>query len=188
MKLYKEVIKSNLKLIIFYVLLGILLAFLNLYCINYFQKVLDAFQLGNLTINMIIFYGFILIITTILNYVENYPEQKLKNGLYLNFKLQSLKKMKTINYLEYLKIGTGRLVQKVEDGSTAAKEVIFQFWLRIIRELIPIALFSLLFIFFVKKELIIFTLIGYVIVIIVSNIVLKKLYNLKEKILVNKNF
>lgn len=96
--------------------------------------------------------------------------------------------MKTIDYLEYQKIGTGRLTQKVEDGATASRDILVDFWLKIFRWLLPTALFSLIFIFRVKKELVLFVFLGYVIVLLISNFILKKLYNLKEKILTNQEF
>lgn len=188
MKLFKEVIKNNLKMIIFYVMIGVVINFLDLYLVTYYQKILDAFQFGTLTILPLVIYGILLIVSTILGYVENYPEQQVVNKLYLDFKLQSLKKMKTIDYLSYQKIGTGRLTQKVEDGALAARDVMVDFWLKILRWLLPTALFSLIFIYQVKKEFVLFILAGYVIVIIVSNVILKKLYSLKEKILVNQEF
>ena len=146
MKLFKEVIKNNLKMIIFYVLIGIIINFLDLYSVTYYQKILDAFQFQTLTLVPLIIYGVLLLISTILGYVENYPEQQVKNKLYLDFKLQSLKKMKSIDYLEYQKIGTGRLTQKAEDGATASRDIMVDFWLKILRWLLPTALFSLIFI------------------------------------------
>ena len=169
MKLFKEVIKNNKKIIIFYVLIGIIINFLNLYSVTYYQKILDAFQFKTLTLMPLILYGALLVISTILGYIENYPEQKVNNKLYLDFKLQSLKKMKIIDYLEYQKIGTGKLSQKVEDGADASRNILMDFWLKIFRWLLPTALFSL-------------------IVILISNIILKKLYNLKENILDNQEF
>lgn len=188
MKLFKEVIKENLKMIIFYVVIGITINFIDLYSVTYYQKILDAYQFKSLTILPLIIYVLLLIISTVLGYIDNYPEQQVKNKLYLDFKLQSLKKMKTIDYLEYQKLGTGRLIQKVEDGATASRDVIIEFYLKTIRYLIPTALFSLLFIFKVKKELVLFVFLGYIIVIIASNIILKRLYKLKESILVNQEF
>lgn len=186
MKLFKEVIKNNLKMMIFYVLIGIVITFLNLYTVTYYQKILDAFQFKTLIITPLVIYGILLIVSTILGYIENYPEQQVKNKLYLDFKLQALKKMQSIDYQSYQKIGTGRLTQKVEDGSTASRDILVDFWLKNIRWLIPTALFSLIFIFQVKKELVLFVFLGYVIVILVSNIILKKLYAVKESILVNQ--
>jgi len=188
MKLFKEVIQNNLKMIIFYVLIGVIINFLDLYSVTYYQKILDAFQFKTLTIIPLIIYGVILLISTILGYIENYPEQQVKNKLYLDFKLQSLKKMQSIDYLEYQKIGTGKITQKVEDGATASMDVLIDFWLKLFRYLLPTAIFSLIFIFRVKKELVLFVFGGYVIVVIVSNIILKKLYKLKESILFNQEF
>lgn len=188
MKLFKEVIKNNLKMIIFYVLIGVIINFLDLYGITYYQKILDSFQYKTLTITPLIIYGILLVISTILGYIENYPEQQVKNKLYLDFKLQSLKKMSTIDYLEYQKIGTGKLAQKVEDGATASRDIMVDFWLKLFRWLIPTALFSLFFIYRVKKEYVLFVFLGYILVVIISNIILKKLYKLKENILLNQEF
>ncbi len=188
MKLFKEVIRNNLKIIIFYVLIGITINFLKLYGITYYQKILDAFQYKTLTIMPLVIYGILLVVSTILGYIENYPEQQVKNKLYFDFKLQSLKKMTSIDYLEYQKIGTGKLAQKVEDGATASRDVMVDFWLKLFRWLLPTAIFSLFFIYRVKKEYVLFVLLGYVLVIIISNLILKRLYKLKEKILLNQEF
>ncbi|MBR4693691.1 MAG: ABC transporter ATP-binding protein [Bacilli bacterium] len=186
MKIFKEVIKNNLKMMIFYVIIGIVINFLSLYSVTYYQKILDAFQFHTLTIMPLVIYGVLLIVSTVLEYVENYPEQQVKNKLYLDFILQALKKMKSIDYLEYQKIGTGRLSQKVEDGATASRDVMMDFWLKIVRYLLPTALFSLFFIYRVKREYVLFVFLGYVVVVIVSNIILKRLYKLKEGILLNQ--
>ena len=188
MRLFKEVIKNNLKIIILYVLIGIIINFLDLYSVTYYQKILDAFQFKTLTLVPLIIYGVLLIVSTILGYIENYPEQQVKNKLYLDFKLQSLKKMKVIDYLEYQKIGTGRLTQKAEDGATASRDIMINFWLKLFRYLLPTAIFSLIFIFRVKKEYVLFVFLGYIIVVIISNLILKKLYKLKESILLNQEF
>ena len=86
MKLFKEVIRNNLKLMIIYVILGISFTFLGLYATNYFQVIIDAFGNKSITLGMIIFYGIILLITAILGYIDNYPDRKLFNKLYLEFK------------------------------------------------------------------------------------------------------
>lgn len=188
MKLFKEVINNNLKMILFYVLMGIFINFLNLYSITYYQKILDAFQFQTLTLIPLIIYGILLLISTILGYIENYPEQQVKNKLYFDFKLQALKKMKSIDYLEYQKIGTGRFTQKVEDRATASRDIIINFWLKLFRYLLPTAIFSLIFIFKIKKEYVLFVFISYIIVVLVSNLIIKRLYKLKESILLNQEF
>ena len=186
MKLFKEVIKNNLKLMIIYVIIGITFTFLGLYATNYFQVIIDAFSSKTITLGMIIFYGIILLITAVLGYIDNYPDRRLFNKLYLEFKKQSMKKLKTIDYQEYTKIGTGRLSQQVEEGATAARDALYYFWLKLFRELLPGALISLLFIGKIEIKVLYAVLIGYVFVIILTNIVLKILYNLKEKIIINQ--
>ena len=153
MKLFKQVLEKNKSMIILYLSIGISMTFLELYLVTYYQKILDSFQYKTLTLTPIIIYGILLVIETILGYIDNYPEQKLKNGLYLNFKLQSLRKMKTIDYLEYQKLGTGNLIQKIEEGATASTDVIMNYYLKVFRNLLPTAFFSLIFIYQVKKRI-----------------------------------
>lgn len=154
MKLFKEVIKNNLKLIIFYVVLGMTFAFLGLYATNYFQVIIDSFGTNEITLKMIVFYGMVLLVTAIIGYIDNYPDRMLFNKLYLEFKKQSMKKLKTIDYQEYRRIGTGRLSQQVEEGATSARDAIYYFWLKLLRELLPGALISLFFIGKTKIKLV----------------------------------
>ena len=188
MKYVKEVLKQNGRMILLYLLIGIAIQFLDLYSVTFYQKILDAFQFHTLTLLPLIVYGVLLVVSTLLGYVENYPEQQVKNKLYLDFKLQALKKLKTMDYLEYQKIGTGRLTQKVEDGATACRDVCVDFWFKLFRQLLPTALFSLWFISRVKVEYVFFVFVGYLFVFLISNLLLKRLYSLKEKILVNQEF
>ena len=62
MNLFKEVIKNNFKMISIYVLIGIIINFLNLYEVTYYQKILDAFQYKTLKINLLIIYGLLVFI------------------------------------------------------------------------------------------------------------------------------
>lgn len=186
MKQIKNVIKDNKTIIILYILIGIIITFLNLYGITYYQKILDNFQYQTLTLKPLITYGILLVIITVLGYIENYPEQQVKNKLYFDYKLQALKKMQTIDYLEYQKLGTGKLIQKIEDGSTSVRDILVNFYFKVLRYLLPTTIFSLIFIFKVKKELLIFVSLGYIIVILTSNIILRKLYSLKENIIINQ--
>ena len=185
MNLFKKVLRKNKKMITLYILLGIVTSFLSVYCIDYFQAVLDSFGDNTLTITMIIIYGVLLLITTVLNYLDTYPEQKLKHGLYLDFKLQALKKMETIDYQEYQKLGTGSISQRVEDGASSSRDLYMDFWFKLFRSLIPSAILSLIFIAKIEIKILLLVFAGYVIVIAVTTIIIRKLYSLKEKILVN---
>lgn len=186
MKLFKNVLKNNLKIMIVYLLTGVVITFLELYSITYFQKILDSFQFKRMNLLPLLIYGILLIVITIIRYFDNYPEQKLKHKLYLDFKLQSLEKMKTIDYLEYQKIGTGKLIQKIEDGSTASRDILLNYYLKLFRLLIPTTLFSIFFLFNVEKRLILFVILGYILVLIISKLLMRFLYKLKEGILFDK--
>lgn len=185
MKLYKEVLKKYKDMIIIYIVIGIIINFLNVFEINLLEKIIDSFTNNTLTIFLILFYGFIMLINLIIGYIENYPERQLLNGLPLSFKLQALKKMKTIEYSEYQKLGTGIISERVSEGSTAAANSLMNFWFKLFRYLIPTALFSLIYIAKIDLRLLVFVLIGYVVVMIITKILLKKLYSIKEKVLVS---
>ena len=81
MKLFKEVFAKHRKTIIFYILLGVIVSFLSVFAVNYLQVVLDSFSNGSLKLSTVIFYGVVLILTSLLCYFDTYPEQKLKHGL-----------------------------------------------------------------------------------------------------------
>lgn len=179
----KEVLKKNRIWILAYVGLGIFNSFMANYKADYFQKVIDGLADRTLAVSGIAIYGGILVVNYCMNYLEQYPEKKLGHGIYLDFKLLSLRKISTIDYTEYQKIGTGKLVQRIENGSSAGRNVLFDFWLCLIRELIPTIAFSVYFIWKIDKKITYALLVGYAVIFIITNILLKFLYQIKEKIL-----
>ncbi len=186
MRYIKEVLKKNLLVTFCYILLGIFIAFLSNYKADYFQKIIDGLSDGTLTIWGIVTYGIILLAGYVMNYVDEYPAKKLEHGIYLDFKLLALKKIRTIDYLEYVKLGTGKLVQQIENGSTAGRNVIFKFWMVLLRQLLPSILFSMYFITRINKNIMYILLSGYLIIFVISNILLKVLTQIKEKVLNNE--
>ncbi len=183
MRYIKEVLKKNRIWVLIYIGLGIFNAFMANYKADYFQKVIDGLADGTLTFAGVVIYGFILLINYGMNYLDNYPEKKLEHGIYLDFKLLSLRKISTIDYAEYQKTGTGKLVQRIENGSSAGRNVVFHFWLRLIRDLIPTIVFSVYFIWKIDKKVTYVLFAGYIFIFIITNILLKFLYRIKEKIL-----
>ena len=153
------------------------------YKADYFQKVIDGLADRTLAFAGVATYGFILLVNYCMNYLDNYPEKKLEHGIYLDFKLLSLRKISTIDYTEYQKIGTGKLVQRIENGSSAGRNVLFNFWLRLIRDLLPTIVFSVYFIWKIDKKVTYVLFVGYMLIFIITNILLKFLYKIKEKIL-----
>ncbi len=183
MRYIKEILKNNRIWVLAYIGLGIFNAFMANYKTDYFQKVIDGLATGTLTFAGVITYGLILLVNYYMNYLDNYPEKKLEYGIYLDFKLLSLRKISTIDYTEYQKIGTGKLVQRIENGSSAGRNVVFNFWLRLIRDLLPTIVFSVYFIWKIDKIITYILFVGYMLIFIITNILLKFLYKIKEKIL-----
>ena len=183
MRYIKEILKNNKLWVLAYIGLGIFNAFMANYKTDYFQKVIDGLAVGTLTFAGVITYGLILLVNYCMNYLDNYPEKKLEYGIYLDFKLLSLRKISTIDYTEYQKIGTGKLVQRIENGSSAGRNVVFNFWLRLIRDLLPTIVFSVYFIWKIDIIITYILFVGYMLIFIITNILLKFLYKIKEKIL-----
>ena len=183
MRYIKEILKKNRIWVLVYIGLGIFNAFMANYKADYFQKVIDGLADRTLAFAGVATYGFILLVNYCMNYLDNYPEKKLEHGIYLDFKLLSFRKISTIDYTEYQKIGTGKLVQRIENGSTAGRNVLFNFWLRLIRDLLPTIVFSVYFIWKIDKKVTYVLFVGYMLIFIITNILLKFLYKIKEKIL-----
>lgn len=183
MRYIKEILKKNRIWVLVYIGLGIFNAFMANYKADYFQKVIDGLADRTLAFAGVATYGFILLVNYCMNYLDNYPEKKLEHGIYLDFKLLSLRKISTIDYTEYQKIGTGKLVQRIENGSTAGRNVLFNFWLCLIRDLLPTISFSIYFIWKIDEKVTYVLFVGYTVIFIITNILLKFLYKIKEKIL-----
>jgi len=182
----KEILKENRKAVALYITTGLLIAFLTNYKIKFFQQIIDGFNSHTINIGIITTYGLVLISYYMLNYLDEYPKQKLGNAIYLDFKMQALKKVSRIQYIEYQSLGTGKLTQSIENGANAGKGIIFEFWLCVIRQLIPTIIFSVFIIWRMNKFITYLILCGYVFVFIITNLLLKVLYVIKENILCNE--
>ncbi len=151
MRYIKSILHKNRMWTALYIGLGVFNSFMVNYKAACFQKVIDGLAERNLALSGILIYGLILAILYSMNYVDNYPDQKLQHGIYLDFKLLALQKISRIDYLEYHRHGTGKLVQKIENGAQAGKNVLFGFWLTLIRELLPTIAFSVFFIWRISR-------------------------------------
>jgi ATP-binding cassette subfamily B protein len=181
-----EIAKKNKFLVCIYLLSGILIAFLSNFSANYFQRLIDKFNDGSLAVSNIIIYGFVLAIVCVLDYLDEYPGRSLEHGIYIDLKLKALNKISRIDYQVYQSMGTGKLVQKIENGASAGKGVLFDFLFCLFRQLCPSILFSMIFIYSINKKVMLIILIGYIAVFFITNLLLKVLYQIKERILSNE--
>ena len=186
MKYLLEIAKKEKLLVIIYITLGISIELLNSFSANYYQNLIDRFNNGTISFCIIFIYGAVLITLSLLRYIDEYPGRKLEHSFFLDLKLKALEKMSKIDYLEYQKLGTGKLIQKIENGANAGRNIFFNFLLAVVRKIIPSILFSMIFIYRIDKTIMISVLIGYFIVFIITNLLIKALYQIKEHILINE--
>ena len=182
----KQVAAKYKALIAAFLFVGMTHAFLQSFTARYFQRVVDNFTDRNLTWANVAIYGIALFLLYISGYLTEYPWRKLEHSISLSLKAAALKKLSVIDYLSYVKLGTGALIQRIENGAGAGLSILFEFYLRLAGELLPAILFSIIFVFTINQVVMVSILLGYVVVFIVSNLLLKALYRVKERILVNE--
>ena len=124
MRYMKVILKENRKWVVVYLAIGLFNAFMANFKADYFQRIVDGLTDRTITFYGILFYGGILLVNYGMNYLDEYPSAKLKNGIYLDFKLLALQKIGKMDYAAYQKLGTGKLVQQIENGADAGKGVL----------------------------------------------------------------
>ncbi len=186
MKYLVQVTQKNARTVLLYLTLGFVTAFLDNWKAVCFQEVLDRLGAGSLTIFAFARYGIIMMSIYILAYLREYPHTRLDQGLYLDFKLMALHKISRIDYQTYQRLGTGKLTQQIENGAQTGKSILLDFYFHLIRGMIPMIGFSLFFIWRISPRIMLAVAAGYGVVFVVTKVLLKNLYRIKEKILNNQ--
>lgn len=183
MRYLKEAILKNKYLVVFYIVAGMAGSFLINVKADCFQQVIDGLADRTLTVDVLFWYGGIVVVHYALSYLDEYPGKKLEQGIFLEFKLFALEKISRIQYSQYQKLGMGKLTQQIENGAQAGKSILCDFWFCAIRELVPTMVFSVYFIWKISCSIACIILCGYVGVFLVTGVLLKVLYQMKEKLL-----
>ena len=181
-----SIAKKHRTLIVVFFATRVVWVFLDNFVPYYFQTVVDNFTGGVLKTTHIAVYGAALIANYILSYLMDYPAKKLERNIEQSLKIAALRKLSVIDYLSYTKLGTGALIQRIENGASAGRFILFEYYLRLAGELLPGVVFSLVFVLSINKTVMTVIVFGYVLVFAVSNLLLKVLYKVKERILVNE--
>nr|HML49340.1 ABC transporter ATP-binding protein [Clostridia bacterium] len=177
------VLRENRGLAALYVAMGIACAFIESYGPIYLKRVLDGFQYGTLSAALLLGYGGILTVQCVLEYLDNDPVARLPNRIALGLKVLALKKMAVVDYRCQQGLGTGSLIQRIESGAESGKRILYDYYLRMARELFPSIAFSLLFIASIDKRIVLYVAAGYLVVFAISNLLIRRLYRIKERIL-----
>lgn len=186
MRYFREIFKKNRAWIMLFVALGLCTAFLESFRADQYQRVLDGLLAGPEVLFALAVYGGAYVLLILLNYLTNLPESRLEHGVHLDFKQIALRKLKTVDFRTYRAFGTGQMTQRIESGAGAGKSVLLDFWLRLFSELVPAVAFSVVFIARISLPVTLALLMGYVLVFLVTNLLLRRLYDVKERILTNE--
>lgn len=150
--------------LIAFLVLGISQTFVGLFALVQFQRLLDALpkagQLADLTSPLVAYLG-LMAINHVLIYLEGIPHSFLQHGPFYWVKLRALEKISRIDYLAYQELGTGNLVQMIENGAEATRNIFTGFYLSIAREMLPQLVISLIFIRFYDESLFAVIAVGY---------------------------
>jgi ABC-type multidrug transport system fused ATPase/permease subunit len=142
----------------FFLLIGISQSFIGLFAISYFQRLIDALtgalQFGEVSAVLLV-YVTLTLTNHALIYLEGYPRSLLQNGAYQFAKLRAMKKVARIDYLAYQNLGTGQLVQMIENGANATKSVLNDFYLSLIKDTLPAVIISFAFIHYYDPTLLV---------------------------------
>src|SRR5215207_4292007 len=133
----------------FFLIAGISQTFVGLYALSYFQRLVDGLtraQQFDEVGGILSVYIALTLANHVLIYLGGYPSSLLNNGAYQSAKLNAMKKVSQIDYLAYQNLGTGQLVQIIENGANATRSILNNFFLNLIRGMLPTVIISFAFI------------------------------------------
>lgn len=179
--------------------IGILISVCSVFSILYYQQLLDAITEGlkmndrvagilNYILMPLFFYSIFMIGDCILNYLYGYPQTKLSNSIYQNFKICAVDKISKADYRSLQNFGTGQIIQVVENGASAGRDIIMTFYISILGSQLPRILLSLFLLGIYNIKIMLVIGIGYIFVFMITKLLLKKLYLLKNDTLINQEF
>ncbi|WP_341346216.1 ABC transporter ATP-binding protein [Paenibacillus sp. FSL H3-0469] len=172
-----------------YIGLGFAIQLLSSLGIVVFQKILDQAVAGTgfrEILYGVVVYGILLGLNVLLNYADEYPSAYLSSSITERLKIMALSKISRMDYSAYQNMGTGQMIKVIENGAAAGNSILFSFVLHTLHELLPTILFSLLFISYYDTRIMLVIAGGYVVIFLLTNILLKVLYRIKESVLMQQ--
>ena len=182
----KKVMLQRRNWIALYSVCGIGAAFFTNYAVLCLEGLMDRLQAGTLEWGFVLLYAAVMAAGCLINYMDEYPGRILENGIYLDLKLSAMEKLGIIDYEAYQKLGTGKLVQRIENGAQAGRDILYEYYLKVLVDLMPSMAFSILFIGQIHIPVMAAILVGYVFVFWITNLLLRFLYRIKERILTHE--
>ena len=153
--------------------------------LNRFQAVLDQVSHNHVSVMTVAVYGGLTVGACVIAYLNEIPKTKLRQGIYYHFKLEAMKKATLVDFASAKSYGTGALLQRIEAGASAGRQMVCDFWLRALREVLPDIIFGLWFISRMDFRIALAVLLGYVVLLATTNLMLRRLYALKRDAVVD---
>ncbi|WP_058233832.1 ABC transporter ATP-binding protein [Devriesea agamarum] len=176
----RKAISASRGLFVLCLFLGIARSFLENFGLNRFQVVLDDVSRGKISLISVGVYGALLVSACIVAYVDEIPKTKLRQSVYYHFKLESMKKATVVDFSSTRRLGTGALLQRIEAGANAGRAMACDFWLRSLREILPDIMIGFVFIMLMNAKIAFAVICGYIVLFLITNVVLRRLYALKR--------
>lgn len=184
-----SIIKTYKSTVFFIFLIGISQTFVGNSTFVIFQRLIDGFpdakQINDLVPVLALYIGANLI-NHILVYLEGIPRAVLDRSIVQWVKIRALEKVSRIDYLSYQDLGTGNLIQIIENGSEAIQKIMGGFVIGTFRESIPQVVIGLFYIQYYDRSLFFAVLVGYLLFYLVSNSLMRYLREALERMLSNQ--
>jgi ATP-binding cassette subfamily B protein len=181
--------RAHWRMLSIILVVGITQTFVGMYSLVFFQRLLDGFvgarQLADLYAPLAGYIG-LTIFNHLLIYLEGYPTAVLDQGVLQWVKLRALEKIERIDFLAYQDLGTGNLIQTVENGAQATRDLLTGFYLNLARSIVPQLVISLGFIRYYDQGLFVMILAGYGLLYLVTFYSMRYLRGLMEAMLANQ--
>lgn len=173
---------------------AILISFCSIFSISYYQKLIDGISIYLLTddknkdiilsiLPLIFLYAFFTLGDCLLNYLDEFPDAKLKHELYYFFKTKAVNKISKVQYFLLQDYGPGLLIQTIENGATAGRDIIMGFYLSILFGQVPKMILSLIFLGTYNIRIMAIIAAGYIVVFGITKILMRKMYTVKDSTL-----
>jgi ATP-binding cassette subfamily B protein len=184
-----QICKDNALVLAAILLVGISQTFIGMASLVFFQRIIDALpgarQLAELSPALTGYIG-LTVLNHILIYLEGYPTSILNQSSALWVRLRAIEKIARIDYLAYQDLGTGSLIQNVENSAEAARGILTGFYLQIVRGILPQMIVSLGFIRYYDTGLFMVILLSYLLLLPVTYYFMRFLRAETEKMLSNQ--
>jgi ATP-binding cassette, subfamily B, bacterial len=172
--------------------LGLVLQFAQTFIGNYsfvaFQRLIDSVSVTHAMAGvapLLAWYIGANLLNHFLIYLEGIPGAILDRGIVQWVKLRALEKIARVDFLAYQDLGTGNLIQVIENGSEAVKKILTGFYIANLAGLAQVVI-GLYFINFYDQTLFLAILVGYGLFYLVSNTIMRSLRYALEKMLSNQ--